>query len=811
MGTFHDTPLTVDSPPAAGRRSGRRAHGGAGGGSTGVLGTAWRFLPAIAALAVLFATLVGSDTPLNAIARYAFYVVWGVLLPGTLVYRSVRRTPHTLVEDLTLGAVTGLALELAAWAVFMPLGLHSVMTLWPLLVVVPFAAVPRLRRHWWVRSYTRVPLGWSWAVAGTIALTSGYLYKVYLQRTPILPPDDQSRQFVDLSYQMSLAGNAKHSFPVTLPQVAGEPLQYHWFAFVHEAMTSLVGHIDLPVIQLRLMIPALCALTMLVAAVVAWRLSGRAWAGPIAGLLLFTIGEFNGGHGETPFGSPQVTLMSWASVSMTYSQPLLLALIGVVGDGLRRPDTEGGRGAVPGLGRRGFYVLAVLFAFASSAAKATSLPVTLAALALTGLVGLLTTRRIPWTVVWLGAIVATAQLFSTAVIFAFKSYGLSVEPFSNLQSNWADPQQVRSSTSQLVVVALVWFAFLINTQLRMAGALPLLWRSRLKLDPVLWFLLGGTVAGPAVFVLLNGWNAGYFTHAGLAFGVLLSAWGYCEAFERAALSTAGRTALAAFAAAYTGVMIWLVYNHDADWQKWATDTVKGWHPSRTGFLRAFLTSPDGHNGSAAGLWPIVSAGLALCAIAAACAVLWWLIGRMVKPMRRRGGIVLLTAALLAGVPTLVLDLPKPVWDPTVWGSFPLPAGKIDAARWLRAHSDPTDVVATNEHCWSADDFKDPKAPCNDYRDFTLSAYSERSVLVEGWAFAPRVMAGTDPGFWDQALLKQNDAAVYQPTAALLGELQDQHHVRFLFVNRKVGPESAELASLADKVYDNGRIAIYRLR
>ncbi|MFE0462844.1 hypothetical protein ACFW1A_26680 [Kitasatospora sp. NPDC058965] len=788
-------PVGADREPGSSGGTGRRADRPAPG-------VFWRWLPTITAVGLVVAALAATDTPANAIARYAFYVLWGVLLPGTLVFRSLRRTPHTLVEDLALGAVTGLTLELAAWAVFMSLGIQSAVVFWPLLVVVPFAAVPALRRHWWVRGYTKVPLGWSWAVAGTVAGTTGYLYKVYLERTPILPPNDQTRQFVDLSYQMSLAGNAKHSFPVTLPQVAGEPLQYHWFAFVHEAMTSMVGHIDLPVVQLRLMIPALCALTMVVAAVVAWRLSGRAWAGPVAGLLLFAIGEFNAAHGMTPFGSPQATLMVWASVSMTYSQPLLLALIGAVAEGLRRADSKN---PVPALGR-GTLVLVALFAFASCAAKATSVPVTLAGAALAGLTVLISTRRIPWTVVWMGLAIAAAQLFSTAVIFDFKSYGLELEPLSNLQGFWADPQHTRSTASQGIVVALVWVAFLLNTQLRMAGAVPLLWRSRLRLDSVQWFLLGGTLAGPAVFLALNGWNSGYFTHAGLAFGVLLSAWGYCEAFERAGLSARGKALLGLFAVAFTGLITWAVFYHSAGWLDRVTTAIKDRHPWRGSFLNAFLAP----GGSASGLTAMLSVGLALAAVALVAGLLWWALSRVVPGLRRRGGLVLLTGALLAGAPTLVLDLPKPVWDASVWGAMPLPAGKIDAARWVRAHSNPTDVLVTNEHCWSADDFKDPKAPCEDHRDFTLSAYSERSVLVEGWAFAPRVMAAGTNDFWDPALLKLNDDAVYHPTAALLSELHDRYKVRYLFVNRKVGTESPLLDRLATPVHDNGRIAVYEL-
>ncbi|MEV6206527.1 hypothetical protein [Kitasatospora sp. NPDC051914] len=471
------------------------------------------------------------------------YTAWGVLLPGTLVYRSLRRRPHTLVEELAFGAATGLVLELAAWALFVSLGIESAATLWPLLVVVPFAAVPRLRRHWWVRGHRPVPLGWSWSVAGIVAAAFGYLYKVYLERNPILPPNDSARQFVDISYQMSLAGNAKHNFPLTLPQVAGEPLEYHWFAFAHQAMTSLVGHLDLPVVQLRLMIPALVALTLVLTAVVAWRISGRAWAGPVAALLIFAIGEFNASATGTPFGSPQTTLMVWASISMTYSQPLLFALIGVTAEGLRKRAADD---EVPALGR-GVFVLVALFAFASCAAKATSVPVPLAGLALAGLVVLVRTRRLPLAVLGMGLAVAAAQLFSTAVIFRFKSYGLEVGPLANLSGSWADPQQLRSGAGRAVLAALVCFAFLVNTQLRLVGALPLLLRSRLRLDTVQWFLLGGAVARPAVFLLVKGWNAGYFTHAGLAFGVVLSAWGFCESFERARLSTRGKVLLALWA------------------------------------------------------------------------------------------------------------------------------------------------------------------------------------------------------------------------------------------------------------------------
>lgn len=805
MDTLHHSPRVSGPSPLPGQRPDGAAPPGRWDGAL------WRWLPAATALLVTVAALVATDTALTDIAKYAFYAVWGVVLPGTLVFRSLRRRPFTLVEDLALGAVTGLVLELVAWAVFMALGIGSVALLWPLAVVIPFAAIPGLRRHWRVSGYTKVPVSWSWAVSGTVALTTGYLYKTYLARNPILPTGDGTRQFLDIPYQMSLAGNAKHNFPLTLPQVSGEPLEYHWFSFVHEAMTSMVGHIDLPVVQLRLMLPALCALTMVVTAVVAWRLSGRAWAGPVAALLIFAIGEFNGTPAWTPFGSPQTTLMVWASISMTYSQPLLLALIAVAGEGLRRRAADD---PIPAFGSRAVYVLVAMFALASCAAKATSIPVALAGLALAGLVVLIQTRRIPWAIVIMGALVGATQFFSLAVIFRFKSYGLEVAPFSNLERSWADPDNVRSSTTTLVVASLVVYAFLLNTQLRMAGAIPLMWRSRMKLDAVQWFLLGGTVAGPAVYLLLNGWNSSYFTHAGLAFGVLLSAWGYAEAFDRAKLSKGGKWALGTGSVAFVLFLSWAVVFHGVAWQQRVNQAITDLGPGRGSFLKAFVFPGPGAGpgtGTASGLTAMIAAGLLACAAAAVGAVVWWLVSKRVSALRGRGGIIVLTGALLLGTPTLVNDLRTPGYDPTVWGSLPLPAGKVNAARWVRSHSAPADVIATNEHCWSPNDWATPQADCPNRQAFVLSGYSERSVLVEGWAFAPRVMGSGSGEFWDQELLAKNDAAFTNPTPGLLAELRDEHGVRYLFVNRRIAPESPRLGELAGKVFDNGRIGIYELR
>ncbi|MFJ2866312.1 hypothetical protein [Kitasatospora sp. NPDC087314] len=778
----------------------------AGGGSDSSAPTragrpALRLLPPLVACLAVVAVLLVSDTPPADVARYAFYALWAVLLPGTLVFRALRRHPHTLIEDLVLGAVTGLVLELAAWAVLVRLGLQSAAALWPLAVAVPFAAVPALRRHWRPRGYVRLPLSWSWAVAGLVVMTAGYYYEVFLARFPILPTGERGRIYGDLPYLISLAGNAKHQMPLTFPQAAGEPLHYHWFTFAHMAMSSLVGGIDLPVVAMRLMVPALSALTALAVVVAGHRLTGRLWAGPVAVVLLMAVGEFTATYPNNveswAFGAPVVRLMSWASLSLTYSQPLLIALAVVVGDVLRGRGGGPGRGGVPPFGR-GVFVLTALFALASSAAKASSLPVTLGGLAAAGPALLVATRRIPWRVVALGGILLGAQLFATALVFDFASYGLEIVPFGNVRQYWADPQGLRSAPVQAVAVLATMAAFLLNHQLRLLGALPLLWSRRLRLDAVQWFLLGAALAGPVAYLLVAGFNASYFTIASAPYAALISAWGWCELAERALLPRRAGAALAVGVVAVAAALTWLTYRYA---ERWADAAV-----------RALARGAQGR--SYVPLAALLAAGLVVAVLAVLGALLWRGAGRAVPPLRGRGGIVLVTglfAVALPGLPLDVLQARQYTWD----GTWVLSGRQVEAARWIRAHSRPTDVLATNSHCWQYDAQADART-CDNYRSQWLSAYSERSVLVEGWAYAPRMVARAEGGvkaqepFWDQDLFRLNEDAVYRPTAELIQRLRRDHRVRFLVVDRKTGAESPRLREFAQPVFDNGRVAGYRL-
>ncbi|MFG2059225.1 hypothetical protein ACGFI9_34930 [Micromonospora sp. NPDC048930] len=739
--------------------------------------TLGRYAPAVAGYAVAAAVLLVAGTPVAALARWTGYALLAVLLPGTLVFRALRRRPYTLVEDLALGAAVGLVLELAAWAGFTALGVPGWLRLWPLAVLVPFAALPRLRRHWRVRYATTVPAGWAWALAGVVAGFTLYLYRSFLAVNPVLPTGEGQAQYIDLAFQLSLAGAATHQVPPDVPQAAGEPLHYHWFGFAHLAATSLVSGVDLPTVFFRLGVPALCALAAVLVAVVGWRITGRPYAGVVAAALMFTVGEFGFENGWRQLFGTQATFIVWGSPSMTYSWVLLLPLIAALGEVVGRA-----RGVtVPALGR-GAWVLVVLFLAASTGAKASSLPVVLAALGGTAAVTLAVRRRLPRAVLVAAGLALAAQLFATAVLFAFESHGVTVEPFSGLRPYLPTG---RSAGFTALVWTGLFLAFLLSLQLRLAGVPALLWLRRGRLAPVQVFLLAGALAGPAGYLLLGhpGSSNQYFTRTGFAFGVLLSAWGWAEVADRAGLSARGRRLLGAGTAGFA-VLLTAVQ------------------------LGAATSTPA--TPAYAPVLPLLGWAGALAAVALAVALYWPMLAGRWPGLAGRGGLLLLTAVLAAGTPGLVLDAAAARHHPN-GGAYPvvaMPASRVEAARWVSAHSDPADVLATNVHCREVVD-----GWC-DARSFWLSGYAQRSVLVEGWAFAPR-MVGRPEGpyapFWDPARLRANDTAFTAPTAAGLAALRDRYGVRWLVVDREVGRESAALRTLADLRHDNGRVAVYRLR
>ncbi|WP_036372736.1 hypothetical protein, partial [Micromonospora sp. ATCC 39149] len=518
---------------------------------------ALRYAPAVAGYAVVAAVLLATGTPVPDLARWTGYALLAVLLPGTLVFRALRRRPHTLVEDLAFGAAVGLVLELAGWAAFTAAGLPHLLWLWPLAVLVPFRPpCPRLRRHWRATGHVPVPTGWAWSLAGVVVGFTLYLYESFLRVNPVLPTDEGQAQYIDLAFPALPRRGSHPPGPARRARRSpGNPCTTTGFGFAHLAAGSLVSGVDLPTVFFRLGVPTLCALAAVLVAVVGWRITGRAYAGVAAAALMFTVGEFGYENGVRQLFGTQATFIVWGSPSMTYSWVLLLPLVAALGELVGRARGS----AVPALGR-GAWVLAALFLAASTGAKASSVPVVLAALAFTAAVSLAFRRTLPRAVLAAAGLTLAAQLFATAVLFAFESHGVTVDPFSGLRPYVGTG---RPAGTTALLWAAVFVAFLLSLQLRLAGVLALLRLRRWRLEPVQVFLLGGALAGPAAYLLVGhpGSSNQYFTRAGFAFGVILSAWGWVELVDSAALGTRGRALLGAGAAGFAVLLTAVQLRH----------------------------------------------------------------------------------------------------------------------------------------------------------------------------------------------------------------------------------------------------------
>ncbi|MCF6509404.1 hypothetical protein E9549_18635 [Blastococcus sp. MG754426] len=133
-------------------------------------------------------------------------------------------------------------------------------------------------------------------------------------------------------------------------------------------------------------------------------------------------------------------------------------------------------------------------------------------------------------------------------------------------------------------------------------------------------------------------------------------------------------------------------------------------------------------------------------------------------------------------------------------------GQLDLLDELRTRSDADDLVATNKHCL---DGSLTTGRC-DARWFTVAAFAERRVLVEGWSYDYTwESSGTDnhEPYWDQELLRANDGFIADPSPATCRTLGEAG-VDWLYVDHRE-PWSPRLAEYAVLVDETGDAGLYR--
>jgi hypothetical protein len=719
----------------------------------------WRWLPVVTATAITVAALLATHTAITDVARYAGYWAWSIVLPGTLVYRALRRKAHSLVDDLAMGAALGLALEIAALAMLSLTGLRVLIPFWPVLAILPTFAIPAARRRVLATGGVRPSLAWSWGVVAVYLFLFGYLAAAFLVPVNVHPATDQAYH-IDLVYFLSIIGESKHHFPLQTPWIAGGPLSYHWFSYAHMGMGSLISGVDAPTVLFRLGLPPLFALAVVLMSVVGWRVSGRPWVGVGAAALTFVVGEVSLGSQAGGRLGGEVAYTLWSSPSVVYSYSIGLAIIVLMVDQFRR-DTDTYLKA-------GQLVLLTLFVLAAPGAKSTVVPVTLCAVGIVCLVQLLTRSFTVFP--WLAAgLLLVAQLLAMAVLYRFQAFGLALVPLRTIKDILSlDPNWPAWRVAVAYVVGVV--GFLIYWGARLAGVPAALWLRRRDGGLTEWFLFGGVLGGfVAALVLTHPSHSQLFIlRSGVLFGTILSAMGVAALADRLRIPPRTVAALVVGAAA-TVLAVWRALD-----LKYAVGTA---------FFRVFCLALA----LGAAVLIILAAGL--------------LVGRRHPHWRTRTQFGALLVVLTGGLMSLPSDA---YWYPNMRDFFHqrVSATQQEAAAWIRANTSADELLATNEHCVAPPPYK-----CLSL-SYWLSGWSERRVLLESWGYGPENRPYSP--YPDSRFQATNDGVFANPTEAGVRWMRDQG-VRTLVVDRRFGTESPALGTFAQLRWQQDYMVVYMLR
>ena len=771
-------------------------------------GLVFRALPWVVVVAALVAALVWTGTPKTAILRYGAYWVGGVVVPGTLVYRALRGSRGNLPEDVGFGAVTGFALQLIGWALFVGTGLGGWLRIWPVLVIVPFVAVPRLRRYWSLRSAEPMRLAASWAIAGVMLVAVATIALASWAINPVLPATHTL--FGDIYYHWANAAELRRTITPQQPQMAGNPLVYHWFSDAYRGSASMLSGVPLNLVMLRLwMVPVVLTATLVIAGL-ARQVSGVWWSGPVAAVIAAVISSTSFWPAYT-YGA--FAIGYWGSPTLVFSIPVQAAVVSLL--------VDIARGVRLG---RAWVLFAVLLPVAT-ASKSSSLPDLIAGIGLAALVSWVINRRPPWTLIASGA-AGLLVLAATATTLAGGEAGAGIQVGAGFTFKpeffWlADGPHVAGTGGfwpaawlhmswRTRPVLLVLTLCLLISQIGRVDGVAILLRRPIRRDLAAWLLAGVVVAGWGAGLLINHVANGemYFMFSAIPAGSALTAW------LLAVVAPASRRALTVVGGVVLG---------------WAAGALLQRFGPGDHLPAGVSPSTVNPGGGGQAHWvahwraDLLGPVAALAGVLAAGALIWWLARLRWPGVLAGAGVAVLVAGGVVGlgVDTTYRGLAAPATNalhgklPTHGrkGSFYVTEKEMRAAQWLARHAPTGDVVATNVHCENVV----TTAYCTS-RSFWVSALSEHAIVLEGWAYQPAVMAEHGhnglPYFQqpapDQARLRVNDAAFTDATPAALAELRDKYHAKWLFADTRAGYVSPELARLAIERYRSGTAIVYEL-
>ncbi|MDQ1654946.1 MAG: hypothetical protein QOD41_29 [Cryptosporangiaceae bacterium] len=730
------------------------------------------------------------QTPVIDLVKYAAYVLYAVAVPGVLVWRSLRGAARSLAEDLAAGVTLGFALEILVYIGLRAAGAPILIVVYPAVVIAVFAGVPALRRHWRSGDAPSAPWWWSWSMAGIVAVVLGYIVLSFFRTHPLTGPI-AAFPYSDMPYNLSIAAELKQRIPPSVSYVLGEPLHYHWFSHADMAATSWGTGIELRTLQLRLTPLPFIVLNVLFTGLLAVRLSRRWWTGPVAVGIAYFVSAYSpfSFAGRLFSDERMLSPFQWESATQVAASALLAPALLLLVDRFRGEP-----------GARGQWALIGILLVAAMGAKSTVLILVAAGFVVALVYRLLLRRELNRTAL-IGAITAGALfVFATVVLYGGDSSGMTLDPLGPFSAGdayrilgIAGPGPLSAMSPSLAITIVMVTVTLTSWLIKYAGIAGLYARRKPPETEVV-FLSGMVLAAIAIVILFRhpGSSQLYFIRSVLPITGALTAAGLAAALPagRRTTVTLGALGVASLTGAFAVELI-----------------------TNSGMSQLPTKATLGTNaGIALELAKSMIAPIIIVALLAA--LVWWLAASHLLRLRGMTMVLLLGSFAGFGFHTGLLGLHKLTVSVENYGigplkpghALPIPAGGLEASRWLRDHSSTSDVVATNAHCY----YK-YKGHC-DNRHFWIAAYTERQVLIEGWGYTSHMLTGGwyYSKYWNPARLADNDRAFTRPSPGTIGLLAAKYGVRWLVVDELNQPASPQLGQFAALRYHNGQTAIYEL-
>ena len=799
------------------------------------------FLLVGAALSLWIAGLwLAGGVRLDEIARYVPYELGFVFLPGWVAYRALVPVPAGRLREIVFGWSLGYLLEILAFLVTATTGLRSVFYVYPLLVGIPAAFVAS-RRRIAARAAPGVrsapPLGPIWVGALLCMLLLLYAGAVGFTQTP-LPRDTATVTYQeDTVFTISLAAEALHHWPLTMPSVAGEPLRYHAFAFMHMAAISQVTGIDLSVVVMRLYeVPLLLLFSLQL--IVAGRRIGRTWSTGLAALVVVLfLGELDA---STATGVGRFLFRDLFFYWLLASHTFLLGLVFFLPAALVLCDLLEGR-AWSKHSRGAAWVLFAAFLLGCVGSKSYSLVVVGGALILFLVWKLITERRVHRPALLALGVSGAVYVAANLLVFGWNAAGAVIRPFRNLESmrGVEDLDEYFAhvwGTSSVPAALGVPFGVFGLLGVTILGITLFLRNKRRVLSPAELLFLCFFVAVVPTFFLSSqpGFGQMFVVFFGVVPGAILAACGYLLWFQHARPSLrSALLVLAAVALSVVALDLLLQASPRVGLQLTlfvvALAVVAG---AATGLFSRRLVVPVGLSVGILGLLVVVTPvirvltsfdaearfpiGTAATSAALVLAIAGLAAGALYALRRRSSGAAFVGAAVTGTVILGALNTPLD-WFPHVVGRWAdgkpaynqeqsgLTAALYEGLTWIRDNTGSTDVLAVNNHSLQPDG--------RDSKYFYYSAFAERRVVLESWDYTEETAARGHFSLPEAQSpfprrLALSDAVFRDGNERAARTLAREYGASYFVADKLHGPATPAFTRLFPAVFSNEDVKVY---